>query len=298
MASIFAPFYRRSKKITDLPARRSKLGFESSLDPNPGLFPIRAEQKPPLNEVVNPSRTTFSFMMFLTVFPSPWDCKTWEQKPGCLIYSEPSASYLLSKWTMNEWMQPLYHWPICSVVLSKFTVRLGGFVLFWWLHWPMTVQLKCWFYSRNTWAHILSRSEELPQTLFSSLFLSPFLQLNHWLRHRHEEIKFLSAQESHTSRPVTGRPPWSYLSFPASQWKEKGRMIFIKMFHPWVSFFLDDSNSSLQTGKVSSPPFSDVIVTLQVCDWSWEQHFSTQHYWQLGPDESLLWGWVLCVTGL
>ena len=147
----------------------------------------------------------------------PWDLPVLEWVAIAFSDSEPSASYLLSKWIVNEWMQPLHRWPICSVVLSKFIVRLGAFVLFWCLHWPVTLAFKCWFYSRNTWAHILSRSEELPQTLFSSLFLSTFLQLKHWLRRQHEEIKFLSAQESHTSGPVTGRPPWSYLSFPASQ---------------------------------------------------------------------------------
>ena len=63
--------------------------------------------------------------------------------------SEPSASYLLSKWIVNEWMQPLHRWPICSVVLSKFIVRLGAFVLFWCLHWPVTLALKCWFYSET-----------------------------------------------------------------------------------------------------------------------------------------------------
>ena len=206
--------------------------------------------------------------------------------------SEPSASYLLSKWIVNEWMQPLHRWPICSVVLSKFIVRLGAFVLFWCLHWPVTLAVKCWFYSRNTWAHILSRSEELPQTLFSSLFLSTFLQLKHWLRRQHEEIKFLSAQESHTSGPVTGRPPWSYLSFPASQsGKRREGWSSLRCFIS-MSYFLSRWFWQLPTNRKS------LITSIQWC----YSHITSlwlelgTAFLNLGIIDS--WGWMSLCCGV
>ena len=46
MASIFAPFYRRSTKITDLPARMSNLGFESSFGPKSRTLSHQSKSHP------------------------------------------------------------------------------------------------------------------------------------------------------------------------------------------------------------------------------------------------------------
>ena len=46
MAGIFAPFYRRSMKITDLPARRSKLGFKSSFGPKSRILSHQSKSHP------------------------------------------------------------------------------------------------------------------------------------------------------------------------------------------------------------------------------------------------------------
>lgn len=56
--------------------------------------------------------------------------------------------------------------------------------------------------------------------------------------------------------------------FPSkSEWKEKGRVIFIKMCSP-ISFFPDEPNGSLQSGKVPSPPVS-VRVLLDEVALNW-----------------------------
>ena len=46
MAGIFAPFYRRSTKITDLPARMSNLGFESSFGPKSRTLSHQSKSHP------------------------------------------------------------------------------------------------------------------------------------------------------------------------------------------------------------------------------------------------------------
>ena len=145
---------------------------------------------------------------------------------------------------------------------------------------------------RNTWAHILSRSEELPQTLFSSLFLSTFLQLKHWLRRQHEEIKFLSAQESHTSGPVTGRPPWSYLSFPASQsGKRREGWSSLRCFIS-MSYFLSRWFWQLPTNRKS------LITSIQWC----YSHITSlwlelgTAFLNLGIIDS--WGWMSLCCGV
>ena len=46
MAGVFAPFYRRSTKITDLPARMSNLGFESSFGPKSRTLSHQSKSHP------------------------------------------------------------------------------------------------------------------------------------------------------------------------------------------------------------------------------------------------------------
>lgn len=79
--------------------------------------------------------------------------------------------------------------------------------------------------------------------------------------------------------------------FPTkSEWKEKGRVIFIKMFSP-ISFFPGESRGFLQTGKAPSPPFNDVTASFQVSDWSLWTSVSQ-------PLISDIWGWIILCIGV
>lgn len=114
MAGIFAPFYRRSMKITDLPVRRSKLGFESSFGPKSRT--LLPEQESPLDEVVNPSRTSFSSMIsFCVSFSVRLQNMRTETR---LPHSLRAQRQLFVGQVKNEWMNaafaPLAHLLCCS----------------------------------------------------------------------------------------------------------------------------------------------------------------------------------------